>query len=79
MMPTLVIPKNEHLEYMAQNSRVMSENALETAIIALWRQYGNCYLIHGGVSVNLWQVDDTHIWAYASNAEGLLVYKQLDI
>jgi hypothetical protein len=79
MIPTLVIPRNEHLEWIATNGSVATIDGMNAKIGAIWKEYGTCYLISGGVTVSLHDIGGCRVWAYVSDADGLLAYRAVDV
>ena len=76
---TIVITDCDILDYIARHGRLATRDELNTKMGALWQKYKECYLIYGGVSVSLHPISEGVIWAYCSDAEGLLVYRAVDV
>lgn len=79
MIQTIVIANNENLDYIQRHGRLATCEELNAKIRAIWKEYGTCYLISGGVTVSLHDIGGGQIWGYVSDAEGLLAYRVVDV
>jgi len=80
MIQTIIISYNENLDYIALNGRLATRDQLNAKLVAIWKEYHECYLVSGGVIVALSDiVGGGQIWAYVSDAEGLLAYRAVNV
>lgn len=76
---TIIVRNDENLDFVALNGRLATHDQLNAKMVAIWREYGACYLISGGVTVSVYDIGGGQVWAYLSDADGLLMYRAVDV